>query len=52
MRVQCIMKHCMNAGNSIIGKNLFYVCSQFDCKFLIVNYVLKKQKYGKSNVCP
>ncbi len=24
------MKHCMNAGNSIIGKNLFYVCSQFD----------------------
>ncbi len=21
----------MNAGNSIIGKNLFYVCSQFDC---------------------
>ncbi len=29
--VKFIMKHCMNAGNSIIGKNLFYVCSQFDC---------------------
>ncbi len=25
------MKHCMNAGNSIIGKNLFHLCSQFDC---------------------
>ncbi len=29
--VKFIMKHCMNAGNSIIVKNLFYVCSQFDC---------------------
>ncbi len=30
-RVKCIMKHCINAWNSIIGKNMFYVCSQFDC---------------------
>ncbi len=29
--VKFIMKHCMNAGNCIIDKNLFYVCSQFDC---------------------
>ncbi len=29
--VKFIMKHCINAGNSIIGKNLFYVCSHFDC---------------------
>ncbi len=51
-----IMKHCINAGNSIIGKNLFYVSSHFDCnitedlKFLIVSYVLSKQKTGKSNI--
>ncbi len=25
------MIHCMNAGNGIIGNNLFYVFSQFDC---------------------
>ncbi len=29
--VKFIMKHYMNAGNSIIGNNMFYVCSQFDC---------------------
>ncbi len=29
--VKFIMKHCMNSGSSIIGKNMFYVCSQFDC---------------------
>ncbi len=29
--VKCIMKHCMNGGNSIIGKNPFYVCSQLNC---------------------
>ncbi len=30
-RVKYIMKHCANTGISIIGRNLFYVCSQFYC---------------------
>ncbi len=29
--VTIIMKHCMNAGDNIFGKNLFYVCLRFDC---------------------
>ncbi len=29
--VNVFVKHCMNVGNSVIGKNLFYVCPQFDC---------------------
>ncbi len=51
--VKFIMKHCMNAGNSILGKNLFYVRSQFDCNItevFIVNYLLSKQKYEKNDV--
>ncbi len=37
----------MNTGNSIMGKNLFYVCSQFDCN---ITEVFNNKLYFKTEV--